>query len=163
MSSTNKTANIGLRQWERTDAFTADGLNGEMKLIDAAFTHRPELLLLRDLTITPEEGGVERIDVDLSDINFGEFYFFIIDLGAGDSGCLYFNGNAELCPCTDNIKVYFAPLKNPNEESTFIAHDGTFLKGGSGYFQYKDIKKLSYYKNGVPYTRAMDLCIWGVK
>jgi len=162
MASTNKTANLGLSQWQAKDAFTAEGMNGDLRLIDAAFDHRPEILLLRALTIAPEKGSVEMAEVDLSDINFGEFYFFIIEIGWAENADMYFNGE-KLTSAPYRSMFYFAPMKRPNVETLFLRVYDTTLSSGQISTRYGNINKLGFYKNGTAFNSYTELRIWGVK
>lgn len=74
LASTNKTANLGLSQWEAADPFTREDLNGDFGKIDEAAFYLPVKLV--DLTVEEE---TQSITFDFSDKDldqFGEIVFY---------------------------------------------------------------------------------------
>jgi len=74
MSSTNKTANLGLSQWEASDPFTREDINGDFRKIDGAFGERTRKKLF-DVTVTEP---VKILQFDLRDVNVEQFHELII-------------------------------------------------------------------------------------
>jgi len=68
MASTNKTANLGLSQWEATDAFSREDLNSDFKAVDKALGG--QMVKLADITL---EADSISVTVDLSDIDLAGF------------------------------------------------------------------------------------------
>jgi len=68
LASTNKTANLGLSQWEASDAFTREDLNADFGKIDGAAFYMP--VKLADRTA---DAQTQSITFDLSDKNLDQF------------------------------------------------------------------------------------------
>jgi len=68
MASTNKTANLGLSQWEQTDPFSREDLNSDMRKIDESVSR----FKLFDITVTVET-MTATIQLDLDGLDLSEF------------------------------------------------------------------------------------------
>ena len=75
MSSTNKTANVGLNQWVRTDPFCMDDFNEDNAKIDTALKSAQIRDKLFDITV---ESRTANIDIDLSNIDISQYYELIL-------------------------------------------------------------------------------------
>jgi len=68
LASTNKTANLGLSQWEKTDPFSREDLNADLAKIDrAAGVQRTKLI---DRTLTEK---AQTVELDFSGLDLSEF------------------------------------------------------------------------------------------
>jgi hypothetical protein len=69
MSSSSKTGNIGLNQWQRTDFFIMDDFNADNQKIDAAFG-AVAYAKLADVTTAAD---AVQVDVDLSSVDMSKY------------------------------------------------------------------------------------------
>jgi len=113
MASTNKTTNLGLSQWEGTDAFTREDLNADLGKIDTALAYLPVKLL--DVTLTE---ATQLVQLDLSDIDIDQYQELI----------LYYNYNQEyICMRANGVSnnVYlFTNSDGSNYENYMILQPG---------------------------------------
>jgi len=110
LASTNKTANIGLPKWERTDPVEVEGFNSLLDSIDLAIGKRLDAQLLRD--ITPEQGATTMY-IDLSDLDFKDY--LIIAISFDQTPEIFVHPNKtynDLGFGFDGSTVFFFPLKN---------------------------------------------------
>jgi len=120
LASTNKTENLKLSQWEAGDAFTREDLNADFRAIDAAAGQGGGFTRLK--TVSVEAAGKKQIDVDVSDINFCEWQYIMMDVSFDCE-----------CKVTLNNDSYWSYCKNlissEQVQSDFIAKasDGTRL------------------------------------
>jgi len=88
MATTNKTANLGLSQWEGTDALSREDLNSDLRKIDEGIGR----VRLIDKTVTSQTASVQ---ISLSSIDLEKFaeIIFYIDSSEADL-CMRINGNS---------------------------------------------------------------------
>jgi len=88
MASTNKTANLGLSQWEASDPFSREDINGDFRKIDAIMSdYLPEKLL--DYTV---EEQTQSVTFDLSDKNLDQFREIVFYADMNQSKDMRVNG-----------------------------------------------------------------------
>jgi len=69
ISSTNKTANIGLNQWESTDSVLREDFNADNQNLDTAINAIPYAKLF-DITTT---ANTQQVDIDVSGIDLSQY------------------------------------------------------------------------------------------
>jgi len=68
MASTNKTANLGLSQWEGTDALSREDLNSDLRKIDEAAERLPVKLF--DVSVS---SGVQTVQIDFTGMDIEQY------------------------------------------------------------------------------------------
>jgi len=96
MSSTNKTANLGLNQWEDTDPVAREDFNADNAAIDTAVGRKTEFVKIRTASISAS--GKTQVDLDVSDINFLDWQYVMIDVTISPE-CKMKVNNFTRCAC----------------------------------------------------------------
>jgi len=91
MSSTSKTENLGLSQWEQTDPFSREDLNSDLQKLDTAAAYLPVKLL--DFVLE-EDAESFQLDLAGNGINADDYDELIMYLNIenGRSQCIRING-----------------------------------------------------------------------
>lgn len=89
MASTNKTPHLGLCQWEATDPFLREDMNGDFARIDEAIGGMSRVKLF-DITVTE---AVSLVKLDFTEVNLEQFAGLEIHIdSASPSLCIRVNG-----------------------------------------------------------------------
>lgn len=161
MASTGKTKNLGLCQWEATDPFLREDMNGDFARIDEAVGSRLELELLRDLELNTRL--MNQVDIDVSDVDFGSYMFFIVDFRYVQ-GCYFRLNNFNISTVENGAKYIFLPLKNPSSNAACVRIREQSITAGFcnlAYSKIDTIRLVCY--NDFTHADTTKLAIWGVK
>lgn len=109
MSSTNKTANLGLNQWVLTDPFNMADFNADNAAIDAAVGANP-MVKLMDVTLAT---AVNAVELDLSGIDLTKF------------------AQLQLYCRNSDVAYFYLRLNNSSENYSYMNSNGNWQTGGS--------------------------------
>jgi len=169
MASTNKTANLGLSQWEASDAFTREDLNADFRKIDGAAAYLP--VKLADLTI---EAQTQSITIDLSDKNTDQFEEVIIYANFEEMKSLRVNGvetksygaasasSYSEQPC---MPLYPGRSRMSVTRACFVYHtDGSHVIYTMQRTNFPSLNTLVIYANEAKFFSVGDrISVWGVR
>jgi len=167
MSSTNKTANLGLNQWEASDAVQMADFNADNAKLDDIVgklkASRLETVLIKDIR---ENSGVTDINVDLSGVNFNDYLMILIACPKTAASNVYANEVV-----SDNSTWMFAiadksyhigfPLKNSTMYAKFISVSDSNVETQRFYIEYSKLRNLLI--RGVGSHTDTRIQIWGLK
>jgi len=173
MSSTNKTSNLGLNQWELKDVYQMSDFNQDNAKIDAAMGLLTESLtgnlrmeLIKHIDAKPTSNS--SVSSDLSDVNFGDYYCVIMSssdlIGSMMIGSPSANTSATYSCLANGFTYICFPHKNINSSITGIVLNGGTIKGYGSVDLFKDFEGISFIstsRNGFPLGFSVD--IWGIK
>jgi len=77
MASTNKTANLGLNQWEAADPVEREDFNADNAKLDAAISKRLEWVLMGEY-VREDASGTSSFSLDVSGYDLSEYLFVAI-------------------------------------------------------------------------------------
>lgn len=161
MASTNKTAHLGLCQWVETDPFLMDDMNDTLKTIDKELAPRLKLELLRDWELNARD--VSQLELDVSDIDFGSYWTFVLIFRQTQSCTLRFN-TSDITTAFDKEKFIFLPLKEADTFANYIAVDQSSILSGYRGINYSDITTINLLKiNNMSFLNPTKIRLWGVK
>lgn len=171
MASTNKTPHLGLCQWEATDPFLREDMNGDFARIDEAFGNLPRQKLF-DVTF---DGTVSMVQLDCSEIDMEQFAELEIfcDFGSGRrymrineiAASNYFNG-------TSGSGSYASSLTLDTGKNRLLIFKEQFMHRYENV-DYKDYLKRTYAPTlnsleffgsvNYPFVKGDRISVWGVR
>jgi len=158
MSSTNKTANLGLNQWVASDAVEMADFNLDNQLIEAAMGRRLEWELVRD--VTPEK-SVNSIYMDLSDLDFNNYLMLAISFDSTPGITCHLNKTTtSMGIVVDGSVILHFPLRDASRRicSCIVTSNSSPLLNE----KYSEMKGLTF-TGGSTITKTAKIRIWGVK
>jgi len=168
MSSTNKTSNLGLNQWELKDVYQMADFNADNAKIDAAMGLLTESLagnlkaeLLIDFSETRNASGPRKFD--MRNVDLGDYFFLVITTNNITSGC--FLSSSPVSVVTDYIYtdltfVYF-PLKNGKSYVSGVLMGGDQFKFLRSSVRYDELEEIMINMNACSNTFSVKM--WGIK
>lgn len=173
MSSSGKTAHLGLNQWVLTDPFRMEDFNEDNLKIDGAFGDLPFKKLL-DVTL---EGGEEMVQADFTDLDLDEYGALIVFFRFQSDKRMRVN------QISDYSYYYSTRTAASSSNTYFTIEDGvSILVPGARYLYHRPLFELRsehIFRNIVPdintfeiYTTSMEytpfvagdrITVWGVK
>ena len=153
MSSTNKTANIGLNQWVLTDPFNMADFNSDNAKIDAALASNP-MVKLMDVTLS---AVVSTLQLDLSSFDlakFGELKLYV-DVANTSYKALRVNSVS-----ASSYYVYYGNGSNTSVSSITFDQSMYTITFAHNYFWFDlqtQFDKFSLNKSAFPKLNTLDL------
>jgi len=168
MSSTNKTAHLGLPQWESTDPVEAADFNGAFGALDRAVGGKLEAELICDLRVPEDVKDLSMLTMDLSEVNLGDYFCIIVSVP-------YVNTNANLCyngastglptGSGNNSTTFFAfPLKNASLKTNTVRQFADYVSAKQGNFSFSYVNSIDLAAtDGRTFDSLCNAQLWGVK
>jgi len=166
MASANKTANLGLSQWEAGEGFFREDLNADLAKIDEALGNagagciKPELLKEYDV----ETPGISILSINVTDLQLEAYkVLWVSVISSQDLFFKFGNATDTEMNCTSGTIFLAFPLGVDRKISILqigrnsiqvVSVEDYFSKVENLYFFLKDNKKIS------AHTR---LQLWGIK
>lgn len=177
MSSTNETSALGLSQWVLSDPFRMEDFNADNAKIDAAVARKSEFVKLKEITTTT--GGVSQIDVDVSDIDFSQWQYVILDTVLtgyanlrvnGKTGANYIgfgytqwvSGSLASLSTFPQRTVLLSAMQKNARVGTLSVGDAVFLYGQSNDVMYSGLQTLNFVSSST-LAAGSKILLWGVK
>jgi len=111
MASTNKTENLGLPKWEsKAETFTMEDMTGAFEAIDRAVSERLTFGLVKEYTIPAS--GTKTTDLDISDLNFGDYYMVLFYFPRFITSEMSTNASSNVGHVNSGALFLFFPLKD---------------------------------------------------
>jgi len=163
MASTNKTANLGLSQWEAVDPFTREDLNANLQKIDEAVCGRMRFDVLADLTIEPQNVSV--ISVDLNGANLSEYALVFVSTPSINYCSLYVSTSytGTVSQMESGTLVILFPLKNGENSVKSITTAMGTLTIGTSTTKYADISSFEFVGSSDKFKSGGKIRITGVR
>ncbi|MEG2814867.1 MAG: hypothetical protein RR885_01460 [Oscillospiraceae bacterium] len=180
MASTNKTANLSLNQWTLDDPFLMEDFNADNRKLDAAIwglNAKAEFNKIKEITVTTKDSA--QIDLDVSDIDFGKYYFLILTVDAIEQCVMRINlskdasyygigysgaQNESLVAIVRGHKYIFYPMKNGNAVVEVLGLGSNNLLVGKTEIKYSEIKTMNLIAHSNwAFNDRSTFTIWGVK
>jgi hypothetical protein len=160
-----KTQNYQLNQWDATDRILREDFNEDNARIDAALEGTKPFTKLKEFTIS--QTGTQ-VEANISDIDFSQYHYVILDILGSMSGSLkfycntpagssymYFSGNSTFYNSLGNIvsnaagkisgRIIFFPYHNGEERLTCVTHSQSSLTFGiNGIIAMKDLSSVVF-------------------
>lgn len=182
--SSGKTETLGLNQWQLSDAFLMEEMNADNRKVDAAVKTlggKAEFVPLKTFTTQANPSGVSQIDVQVSDIDFTDWQFVIMDCtipATGGCALRVNNKNTGTYYVMNSISSYSGGLIQVNGYTRVIFFTG--LGVDSNFISAMGIRDVLCYgraqealsslavlnfipPSNFPISQACTFSFWGVK
>jgi len=167
MASTNKTANLELPQWERTDSVEMEDMNAAFDKLDTVIKEtqdsrlRAELLL--DLSIPASNLNV--ISVDVSGIDWTAYKFILVSFPKLRTATVYLNeNNTNLGNFMESCYFFCFPAFMGDIQAPFVIVFNYETQVTTARVKFSDIKNLYLKAFGdAKFDVETQIKMWGVK
>ena len=179
MASTNKTPHLGLNQWVLPDPFLMEDMNADNQKLDTAITalgSKAEFVPLK--TVTATVNNLLQVDVQVTDIDFTQWQFVLLDITIPQSCELRINGTTQgnylylgnsswtsngLSRVESGARVIFLTHGGNAPKIRSISLTDYLIYGNAGV-SFKNLSTLNFVTNSSnPFAGACAFQLWGVK